>query len=742
MPEEHLQTGPAPRRLFAASWRRLLGPALCVLVCVVFYWKFLFTTQYTWLYSPDTANWAVPLLQFEARQWRQLHMPLWDPHQWCGQPLLAQMNGAAYPPVWPFLWFAGRHARISRGDLHAYFVLAHILAALAAYALCRTLGRSRRASLAAACMYSLGAFLVNQDWPPMINFLLWAPLVFLFLVRAVRGTQPLASAALSGAALGISWLSGHHECPIYLSLASAGAWAWFGLPRGRPDWRTLRLAVVAGVFALLASGLQTVTVWEFGSRSLRWGGGGQPVTWRQAIPYTVHTEFSLPPSALWGIPLEGGFRPAHPYLGVCGLALVVLGVVRFWREREARLFAGIGLAGLLLALGSFNVFHGFLYGVLPLFDKARVPARAVFLFGFAAAPLAAYGLDAVLERPEWEWLKRVARAAAIFGGAVLAVTFVEWRLRPEGLHEGIVFGGFAALALAILLAAWRSRQVGPAALSAAIVVLLLMELGIASQGKIPALSQKEYVSPYLGLFENDDIAEFLRRQPQPVRVEIDGREIPSNFGDWHGLDMLTGYAAGVTANIFGTLQYTERTRDLLAVTHYVGREPNRPGQQEIFQDARGLKVFRNPNAFPRAWAVHQVVQTRDGAELSAALGNSAIELREQALLAGAAPALERCAAGDRVRFLAQEADRVVLEAEMGCRGMAVLADTWFPGWQATVDGRSAPILEVYGALRGVVVEQGVHRVEMVYRPWSARLGGLMTLLGIAGSLVLWLTVKH
>jgi uncharacterized membrane protein YfhO len=79
---------------------------------------------------------------------------------------------------------------------------------------------------------------------------------------------------------------------------------------------------------------------------------------------------------------------------------------------------------------------------------------------------------------------------------------------------------------------------------------------------------------------------------------------------------------------------------------------------------------------------------------------------------------------------------------MGCRGMAVLADTWFPGWQATVDGRSAPILEVYGALRGVVVEQGVHRVEMVYRPWSARLGGLMTLLGIAGSLVLWLTVKH
>jgi hypothetical protein len=39
-------------------------------------------------------------------------------------------------------------------------------------------------------------------------------------------------------------------------------------------------------------------------------------------------------------------------------------------------------------------------------------------------------------------------------------------------------------------------------------------------------------------------------------------------------------------------------------------------------------------------------------------------------------------------------------------------------------------------------DRDVHRLEMVYRPWTARPGGLMTLLGIAGPIALWLTVKR
>ncbi len=77
--------------------------------------------------------------------------------------------------------------------------------------------------------------------------------------------------------------------------------------------------------------------------------------------------------------------------------------------------------------------------------------------------------------------------------------------------------------------------------------------------------------------------------------------------------------------------------------------------------------------------------------------------------------------------------RVVLKAAVECRSMVVLADTAFPGWRARVDGHPARIVEVYGALRGMIIEEGVHRIEMTYLPASALLGGAMTFVGLLGA---------
>jgi uncharacterized membrane protein YfhO len=46
------------------------------------------------------------------------------------------------------------------------------------------------------------------------------------------------------------------------------------------------------------------------------------------------------------------------------------------------------------------------------------------------------------------------------------------------------------------------------------------------------------------------------------------------------------------------------------------------------------------------------------------------------------------------------------------------------------------IHEAYGAVRGVVVEAGVHRLEFQYRPFSIYLGAFLTLVGLLGAVVL------
>ncbi|MGH9178733.1 MAG: YfhO family protein, partial [Acidimicrobiales bacterium] len=73
-------------------------------------------------------------------------------------------------------------------------------------------------------------------------------------------------------------------------------------------------------------------------------------------------------------------------------------------------------------------------------------------------------------------------------------------------------------------------------------------------------------------------------------------------------------------------------------------------------------------------------------------------------------------------------ERVTVRTVGPAPSVLVLSDTWFPGWQATVDGRSAPVLRVDHALRGVAVPAGAHVVEFRYRPQSVRLGAAVTAL--------------
>ena len=80
--------------------RRLGWAALLFAICAAFYWKLLFTDQYSFLDNPDMANMELPRLQFLALELRHLRFPLWNPNLWCGQPFLAQFTGAAYPLNW------------------------------------------------------------------------------------------------------------------------------------------------------------------------------------------------------------------------------------------------------------------------------------------------------------------------------------------------------------------------------------------------------------------------------------------------------------------------------------------------------------------------------------------------------------------------------------------------------------------------------------------------------------------
>ncbi|MBV8817723.1 MAG: YfhO family protein [Acidobacteriaceae bacterium] len=192
----------------------------------------------------------------------------------------------------------------------------------------------------------------------------------------------------------------------------------------------------------------------------------------------------------------------------------------------------------------------------------------------------------------------------------------------------------------------------------------------------------------------------------------------------------------MTENIMETEFHTWQTRLLFGVRYTISEKPPLGDSRVVFTGASGLKVFENPGAFPRAWAVHEVVHVDNAAVVRSMVNDHLDEFRRKAFTNGKVIPLPSCDGTDQVEFKKYEAEKVVLSANMACQGLVVLSDTYFPGWRATVDGKTVQIQPVNNAMRGVVVPRGPHEVVMRYRPASVYWGGALTLLGWVGALAL------
>ncbi|MBI3282257.1 MAG: hypothetical protein HYZ57_20755 [Acidobacteria bacterium] len=302
-------------------------------------------------------------------------------------------------------------------------------------------------------------------------------------------------------------------------------------------------------------------------------------------------------------------------------------------------------------------------------------------------------------------------------------------MNPRWMLTGLVALAAAALLFAALREAIAAR---PAAIS--LVALALLELGSNATAELPSRFQPELKSNLKKYSQVSDIASFLRSRDGLVRFEVDEREIPFNLGDWFGLEQWNGFLASLTENVERLERHTDRTGSLFAVNYAIASKPYRPGQVIEFENPNGLKVLRNPAALPRVRTVHELVKLKQPGEVARFIEDVDNDLSRTAVVFDNLPDLERCQS-DWVRLVSQETSRVTIVASMACRGMVILADTYFPGWQARIDGEPARLYAPFGVLRGVVVERGDHLIDMEYRPRSVLAGGIASGIGLVLALI-------
>jgi hypothetical protein len=167
-----------------------------------------------------------------------------------------------------------------------------------------------------------------------------------------------------------------------------------------------------------------------------------------------------------------------------------------------------------------------------------------------------------------------------------------------------------------------------------------------------------------------------------------------------------------------------RALGLLGTTHLLQRPQDRPLDLPRAYADRGIRIYRNPRALPRAWVVGRARRVGGERAALAAVLAPGFDPRAEAVVEAPVGALSGTGAARIARY---EPERVVLDVRATGPALAILSDVWFPGWTARVNGRPATVERVDHLLRGVRVE-GDARVELRYEPLSWRAGWIVSAL--------------
>jgi hypothetical protein len=229
-------------------------------------------------------------------------------------------------------------------------------------------------------------------------------------------------------------------------------------------------------------------------------------------------------------------------------------------------------------------------------------------------------------------------------------------------------------------------------------------------------------------------AEFLKSQPGPFRVVVEGHHAPS-FGPAFEVESITGMTATMLDGLYVYLNEVPRGLDMLNTRFRLVRAAEAK-EEGVYRDLFWV-VTERPDYLPRGWLVRDVRVAGARDEVLKAIKDPGFDPRAAAFVREPVEDLPQAAEGavEEVSVLEQQAHSLRVQVQAASPALLVLSETHYPGWRAKVNGEAAPIHQVNGLLRGVVVGEGLSEVEMEYRPRSVLAGAALSLLSFLGVLV-------
>ncbi len=440
-------------------------------------------------------------------------------------------------------------------------------------------------------------------------------------------------------------------------------------------------------------------------------------------------------------PIKGDEPWDAPYLGAAATTLLLLALIRFRTLRTGRRLAVFALVLMLIgafsALGRYGFLHP-LYAWLPLVNKFRAPGRHLCIAHTGFAILAAVAFSYLQQQNASEskrrgsyWPLWAIPLSSLFLTFIVLVlrthTGSPWNetLRHFTMSAGPLLLGMilvCAAALLILLAASSLPRCASERLCLNRRALIALALLTVADIALYSLRHKPHET--MDAFINE-----IAYPPAPPGTRIDS-DIHPMFMNRYGMKGYRGVYGYASFMPERRLDFTQETPLRLAGVEW--RQTRHIASPELAAaKERGEAWVPLQGAFPRVRLLTQTHQSANPAKDIATLNPAQTALVDQPLdLPPGTPG--------HVSIIKDRPGILVIHSQTGTRQLLTVAESWNPGWHASVDGQRTELLRVNGDFFGTLVEPGDHEVRFVFAPDSFKTGLWISLASVVITMMgLW-----
>ena len=719
----------------------LLARACLTVGALLPYWRLLtfsvvfVTDDY---FASDIFNGELPGRILAGSAIKAGHWPAWTGQICSGYPLV----GAPADPIGLALFAFLPPA----AALDALVIVLVLVAAHGAYSLAQRFGAGIFGALLAGLAFAgCGYFAAQLKHLSIVSTVAWLPLGLLLVDRAVAGAGRWATPAF-GLVFATQVLSGFPQsayiCALfYGAFAVYRAWmlrAEAGVAAAARRLAPLGVAVAlggaAGAVVLLPlsalgaiSDRAEVLGYDWATRLAYW----VPNVQTFLVPY-VHGDIS--DNSYAGPPF---FWEDYGYLGALPLLLAIYGAFRERRRPIVLFTLAMTLVAYLFVLGRATPVYHIAYLLIPGLKMFRFPTRFLIVVELGLALLAAFGLTRLRDDLSRRW-PAPSRIPVLAAAAVCLVTALDLFIYQPRQNPMVPAGAWLAPPPSVDRVRGAAPQTRTFTPRHRDVHRHTFQQARGWADVEPYYQLRDVLAPNLG-------GGLWNVPSGDCYVGVSPRWYVDVWGDHNRELSLMAMLAANDIN-GGTLRVRPNLPSVLAaygVTHMLSSYPVEGARLPFDGRSGSAYVYRVEGAARvRVLPAARHVSDGDAARLLLEPGFDAareVLLHDAPADVGpvAGPASPAAAPDSgRAAIVEETHDTLTIDAASPADGFLLLADTFYPGWSAEIDGRSVPLFRANLSVRAIQLPRGSHTVRFRYEmPGLAR--GL-TISGAAiGLLLLW-----